>query len=214
MRDLYIADRVAWANGRVARAIGGSADAYRPSGNFHPLSTGNRFLRLPAKFAALDGTLSRNHTYGEAAYGGYFDLSYTQPGDYLVQGERTWFIAAQEALGAATCILTNHIVGLARPELSASLGGTHYANGSTEPSTEYASQWPASILATGRDSAVSLGLPTDILGTISTILLPASMTLTIRPTDIVTDDLARVHIVSGCEKSALGWRLIARLVTP
>ena len=208
-----IFDRVALANGIVGRTMGASTDAFRPSGAERPLSLGNRFLRLPALFTAANGAIQRNTSYGIAIYDGYFDMSYTRPGDYLEQGARTWFIANQEALGPAHCVLTNRVVTIDRPESSVSMGSNPYGGAQPGPATHLAVAWPASILAVGRDGFPASGLPTDVAMTSSTILLPVTVANIMRPTDIAIDDLGRTHVITSCEITHLGWRLIARLVT-
>ena len=79
-------------------ATGTTTSAYRPRGAESPLSARNRFLRLHAAFSGLDGRFARPNGYGNALWYGVFDAAYTLPGDYLVQQDSTWFIAAQQKL--------------------------------------------------------------------------------------------------------------------
>src|SRR5579883_3175744 len=91
-------DRIYRGLNAAARAIGADTDAYRPRGPADPLDRAFRFLRLRAAFTAHDGTFAHPSGYGEALCYGVFDAAYTQPGDYLVQDNAVWFIAAQQRL--------------------------------------------------------------------------------------------------------------------
>ena len=49
---------------------------------------------------ARDGRFAHPNAYGEALWYGIFDAAYTRPGDYLVQADGVWFIAAQQRAAA------------------------------------------------------------------------------------------------------------------
>src|SRR6476659_6217898 len=110
----HLQDRMYWGLNRAAHVLGHLTDAYRPSGNSNPVDKSNRFLQLKTAFARADGSFSQPVGYGVAIWRGYFDASYTLVGDYLVQATNTWFIAAQQSLLPALCVLTNRIVSVTR----------------------------------------------------------------------------------------------------
>src|SRR6476469_459057 len=115
MQPAQLQDRIHRGWNAAARAIGADTDAYRPRGPSEPLARTNRFLRLRAAFTAPDGRFVRPNSYGDALWYGIFDAAYTQPGDYLVQQESVWFIAAQQRMLPVLCVQTDRIVSFWRP---------------------------------------------------------------------------------------------------
>ena len=85
-------DRLYLGLGISARLVGQFADAFRPAGVDNPLSSQNRFLRLPATFISSGGDESRTNSYGNALWQGIFDASYTRVSDYLVTSTGTFFV--------------------------------------------------------------------------------------------------------------------------
>ena len=104
MKASSLQDRISRGLGAVALAIGGTAEAYRPSCVGDPLDRINRFLRLNAAFSARDGRFRHPNGYGSALWYGFFDAAYTRAGDYLVQADSTCFIAAQQPLLPPLCV--------------------------------------------------------------------------------------------------------------
>ena len=98
MDELCLQDRIHWGMNRAARSIGMPTDAYRPSGPLKPLQPANRFLRLHAAFCNVRGGFERPIEYDHPLWSGIFDAAYTRVGDYLVQPNGTWFVAAQQPL--------------------------------------------------------------------------------------------------------------------
>jgi hypothetical protein len=139
-------DRVYRGLNAAARAIGAETDAYRPSTTAEPLAAENRFLRLRAAFTAQDGRFAHPNTYGEALWYGIFDAAYTRPGDYLVQAEAVWFIAAQQRLLPVLCVQTNRVVSFSRPAAPSSTGANRYGGMTTINSQPLLNNWPASVL--------------------------------------------------------------------
>ncbi len=126
MDPAQLQDRVHRGLNTAARAVGADTDAYRPSGTSDPLAARNRFLRLRAAFTSRDGGFAHPVMYGDALWYGIFDAAYTRPGDYLVQADSVWFIAAQQRLLPVLCVLTNRIVSFWRPAAPSTTGVNTY----------------------------------------------------------------------------------------
>ena len=197
----------------AARAVGADTDAYRPSGVSEPLAPANRFLRLRAAFTARDGRFAQPNAYGEALWYGIFDAAYTRPGDYLVQADSIWFIAAQQRLLPVLCVNTNRTVSFSRPAAPSSTGVNTYGGVTTETNEVLLTNWPASVLGASARSRTSTDLPSDSSIPNWTVLMPAVPDVVLRPADLMVDDLSRNAVVSAAELTDLGWRLTVRQVT-
>lgn len=208
-----IQDRQHYAMGTVARHVGISVDAYRPTGPLTPISESQRFLKLHAAFEPADGGLAKAGRYGSAEWHGIFDASYTRPGDYLVGGDRIFFIAAQQPLLPVLCILANRMISMSRPFLQTGSGSNSYGGYTTRASSELIAGWPASILGISGGAEAPSGLPAAQATHQMTVLLPSVPTTVIMPGDMIADDLGRNMVVAATEHTQLGWRFSARLVT-
>jgi hypothetical protein len=213
MRVERIQDRISWGLNVAARSIGAQTDAYRPRGADTPLAPAHRFLRLHAAFGPADGGFSHTNTHGTPLWRGYFDAEYTQPGDYLVQQGRIFFVAAQPDLLPVLCVLTNRIVSFHRPSADGDPTSGGYGGLTALSNVALAKAWPASVLGTGGDGYPQAGLPTDTTVPRWTVLLPVMPDLVFSPSDLMTDDLGRSAIVTAAEPSELGWRLSVRQAT-
>src|ERR1700722_2384520 len=131
MNPTELQDRIHKALNSAARAIGADTDAYRPSGVSEPLAPMNRFLRLRAAFTAEDGRFAHPNAYGDALWYGVFDAAYTRIGDYLVQQDAIWFVAAQQRLLPVLCVQTNRVVSFWRPAAPTNTGENAYGGVTT-----------------------------------------------------------------------------------
>ncbi len=206
-------DRISRALGTAGRAIGATADAFRPSSVADPLAPANRFLRLPAAFAPVDGRFGRANAYGAALWQGVFDSAYTQPGDYLVQADGTWFIAAQQRLLPTLCVRANRIVSFVRAAPTRSSGMNGYGGVTRATASTLIANWPVSVLGASSGGRPDAGLPSDSVVPLWTVLMPAFGGIVLRPADLMTDDLGRTATVSGAELTELGWRLTLKQAT-
>ena len=122
-------------------------DAYRPSGCRGASGSGRtdscacvRHSRhatagslIPTRMATHSGTASSTlPTHG--------------PGDYLVQADAIWFIAAQQRLVPVLCVQTNRIVSFSRPAAPSSTGVNTYGGVITATNELLLTNWPASVL--------------------------------------------------------------------
>ncbi len=209
----FIEDRIAWGHNLAARRLGSLVDAYRPNGLHEPLAASNRYLRLHAAFSPSPGNFEQAPGYGNAIYFGYFDSAYTKPGDYLVQGERTFFIATQESLLPVLCVRANRILTIRRPDAPAAAGTNGYGGVVSSATSLVAARWPASMMGMATGGSAVSGLPTDTATPQWTVLMPASNTAAILPADLVIDDDGRQSVVISAERSHMGVRLITRQAT-
>ncbi len=206
-------DRVRWGLNSAARAIGVDTHAYRPSGVAEPLAPANRYLRLRAAFTAPDGRFAHPNGYGAALWYGVFDAAYTRPGDYLVQDDAVWFVAAQQRLLPVLCVRTNRMVSLWRAAAPSNAGANNYGGLNPATNTPLLTNWPASVLGAAGRGRPDADLPTDSSIPYWTVLMPAFPGVTLLPADLLTDDLGRNAVVAAAELSELGWRLTARQAT-
>ncbi len=213
MNGRKLQDRLYLGLGLSARHVGLSADAFRPSGPFQPLAARNRFLRLPATFTSSPGQYNRTNEFGNMLWYGVFDASYTKPGDYLVTGGATYFVASQAPLLPILCARTNRTISIARPNVQANIAGNAYGGYMLGSSIILMADWPASILGEGRTSRSTADLPTDQGTPYWNVLVPSLVGVVLSPGDIITDDLGRTAVISGSELTDLGWRIIARMAT-
>jgi len=208
-----LADHIRWGLNVAARSTGSVASAYRPRSAENPLAAENRFLRLHAAFSGMGGERSRPNGYGNALWRGVFDAAYTRPGDYLVQDDATWFIAAQPKLLSALCVRTNRTISFSRPAAQTNTGVNSYGGITAANVTPLMINWPASVLAATREARPLANLPGDISVSIWTVLVPACAGVVLKIADLMSDDLGRSGVVAATELSNLGWRLQVRQAT-
>ena len=207
MQQSRLQDRIARGLGAAARHIGAPYDAFRPASARNPIAAANRYLRLPAAFDAEDPAFRHAAGYGRATWFGVFDSAYTQPGDYLCGPGGVFFIAAQQALLPNLCVLTNRTLSVSRPAAPAMPGINGYGGVALATAEPLLAAWPASVLSAGSGSAGDL--PGDARIPSWTVLLPGA-TVGLRGGDLIHDDLGRTYVIGTAERSALGWRILAK----
>ena len=213
MDGMRLQDRIRWGLNVAARVIGSKTDAYRPTSSVNPLDPRNRFLRMRAAFTGTDGGFSKANAYGAPLYYGVFDAAYTMPGDYLVQRDGTWFVAAQTGLQPILCVKTNRVVSFARPAAQSSTGAASYGGVTAATMTPRLVDWPASVLTSSSGGSPQVALPSDSTVPYWNVLLPAYSGVVLLPADLMSDDLGRKAVISAAELTELGWRLIVKQVT-
>jgi len=206
-----VPDLIRQGLGQAAAAVGDWCYAYRANGPNQPLAAGNCFMQIPATFANPSG-FGVPVGYGEALWEGYFDAAYTLPGDYLCGSDGMFFIAAQPRLGPVLCVKTNRVLNLSRPAGAQQGGVNGYVGVLQTSALPLLAGWPASVLAAGVGGRGAL--PGDAPGLLGgaggwTVLMPAAG-VTLRPGDLVQDDLGRNGVVASAELTSLGWRLHVR----
>ncbi len=201
-----IDDAIQRGRGLAAIAIGTLHDLHRPRGPNGPLQEATAIMRMPALFMPSS---NRMLAYGHPLFEAAFDAAYTQPGDYLVGPQFTWFVASQAPLLPVLCVKATRVVTVARSGGAAGVGLGAYGGLRRDTLLPVLTAWPASMVAhgSGIDRA---DLPGDAsLGGWS-VLLPALANITLRTGDLMTDDMGRAGVVSSVELSDYGWRLGVR----
>lgn len=195
---------------KAALRIGYMVDQYRPVIGSHPLYFGNKLRSFPASFNAEDMTYSRTNKYGKATWFGMFDGSLTQVGDFLVNDQDgIFFIAAQQTALPILLVQCNRTINVLRPAAQAGVGAVGYGGDTIATETPLMTAYPASVLQGTKGEKNMAGLPMDDRNPWVQILLPAVSGITIRTSDIITDDLGRRMIASSAELTDLGWRITA-----
>lgn len=198
-------DLIAKGMGLAAQKVGQPFIVYRPSGPNEPLSERNRVIRL---FAAFELEGAGNSRSAGSVWRGIFDALYAQVGNYLVGQSQVFFVASQLPNLPSQCVLTNHLINLTRPSLTAQGG---YSSLFPSGGDTILSGWPAAIIAGTSHSARLQAGGTGSSGW--TILLP-DLPLCPRAFDVLSDDTGASYVVGEAEKGPLGWRLLAKQVTP
>jgi hypothetical protein len=206
-------DRFYFGLGACARHIGETGDAFRPDGPINPLDWKNRFLRLPIAFVSAAGSGRHTNVHGEVLWHAMLDGSYTRPGDYLVVGGGTYFVASQAPLLPVLCVRTNRVVSVSQESIHTSAALNAYGGYTPSLKRMLAEKWPASVLGEGHLGTSRAGLPTDQAVPVWRVLLPAIEGVILSPGNIMTDDLGRTAIISGAELTDLGWRVSAKMAT-
>lgn len=194
--------------GKAAQRVGFDYDLYRPAGADKPLVA--PVATIKASFTqALKYT--RPNEYGDPTWHVLSDGRQMQVGDYLLRaGAETHFVAAMQKLLPILCVECNRSIKITRQQAQTAVGAIGY--GGSVPSQEVdvlgapGAFWPASILFGGKRQQ-GVGLPAGVQNVGWLILLPPSVPITIKSSDIVTDDLGRRYAVVGAELTDLGWRL-------
>ncbi|GAB3249175.1 hypothetical protein [Chitinimonas naiadis] len=198
---------------RSAQHIGLDFDLYRPASIAAPLSNKVGTLK-----AAMDSSASYSfkapNEYGDPTWFALINDATTQPGDYLVNGNGTYFIAGKQFLLPVIVVECNRQVRVSRQPAPTGVGAVGYGGpcgtagdidviGSTAGGTA----WPCSILLKGQREKSLSALPGASSQVGWQILLPPSVAVPLNAGDIATDDLGRRYLLHGAEQSDLGWRL-------
>ncbi len=201
-----IDDIIQRGRGRAAIAMGALHDLHRPIGPATPLQGSTAIMRMPALFMP---TSTRMLAYGHPLFEAAFDAAYTQPGDYLVGPQYTWFVASQAPLLPVLCVKAIRVVSVARTTVTGAVGLAPYGGVRRDALLPVLTGWPASMVAHGQglDRA---DLPADATLGGWSVLLPVLPSITLRTGDLVTDDLGRIGVISSAELSDYGWRLVVR----
>lgn len=191
MDSVLLQDRLSRGMGAAARVFGSEHDLYRPAGPGDPLDPAHRVLRLHAAFDGGDPGYRRPRGY-DRAFRGTFDSAYVQAGDYLRGPQGVWFVAMLPPLHRPLCVLTTAVLDVLRPYGPDVPGLNEYGG----------------VGAIGFDTLLS-GWPAQLAG--EEVLLPPGPAA-MRAGDVLRDADGRHYSVTAAERSALGWRLSARLV--
>ncbi len=163
---------------------GRAYDAFRPATPQTRSRPRTAILRLPPPSRTRTSAPPPGRLW-PATWSGIFDTAYTRPGDYLAGPAGIFFIAAQQALLPALCVLTTRTIAVSRAAAPAPPGVNAYGGLHATTATPVLTAWPASILFAGAGSPGDL--PGDASTPTWTVLLP-NTPAPIAPADLITDD--------------------------
>jgi len=193
--------------GKAALRIGPVYNLYHPTSAANPISPATWLGTLNASFNAQDMTYSKPNLYGKPLWYALLDGTQTQVGDYLVNDDKTFFIAAQQDTLPILAVECNRTLNIFRPQQQVDAGVNPYGGTIDANQTELMTAWPASVLQGTKGEKGDAPLPGDVRLPWWAILLPAYPGVNLLTADIITDDINRRYIVSSAELSDLGWRL-------
>jgi hypothetical protein len=208
--------KVARGYGIAAKHLGDTCDWYRCANTGPVIVSGNKRGTLPANFTPAF-TYMKNQAPGKNGWLALVDGTQVQQGDYLVDPVGVaWYIGALRPLLPPGAVQCNRVASFKRPSGSNNVGLSGYGGDIADAETVLATGWPISILAaTRRGEKTDAKLPGDETAPWWDVLAPAIPGLTLRPFDIITDDLNRRGVISSAELTPEnGWRLsVAQQVT-
>lgn len=191
----------------AAAKIGLPTDQYRPADANDPLDL-TKIATLPASFNAEDMSYGKPSKYGKPTWFCLIDGTQVQVGDYLLQGNSTFFIAAMQPLLPILAVECNRTVSLYRPQQQTGVGVQGYGGNTAANETSLAQNWPVSLLQAAKAASNPVNLPGDAKQASWTLLMPAIPGgAVIKNDDVVIDDLGSRYLVYSAELSDLGWRM-------
>lgn len=193
--------------GKAAKRIGFEYQQFRASSALNPLSK-TPVQSLYCSFTT-DYHFNKPNKYGQATWLGLFDGSNVEVGNWLVGHEGTFFVAAMQATLPIYCVQCNRTISVLRVGQSGSKGAVGYGGDTKATETVLMSGWPASILQGSKGEQNDVKLPGDVRTPWWVMLFPAFTGVTLRTSDIVTDDIGRRYVISSAELTDMGWRVTA-----
>lgn len=201
---------------KAATVAGFACDLYRPSDPLRPLQLLDRVASIKAVFDArpnLKFVLPPDH--GDFLRYAIVDGAQVEQGDYIVGPDvGTLFVASKSAFYAPTCVLCNAALTMRRGNAAAGFGAI--GDGSDVAAGEQVlwQGWPVSMLYGGRGGGDPVTTPGDLPVPEFMIHAPAIPGVPDpQPGDILVDNRGRRLSVAWWEHGALGWRIVARLMT-
>jgi len=196
--------------GKAALRLGLAFAQYRPSMAINPLSSPPVNPALLASFNAEDMKYGKPNKYAKPTWYCLADGTGMQVFDYLIRGDKTYFIAAMQPLLPILAVDCNRVINITRPQLQTQVGGvTDYEGTTAANETPLMIGWPASILQGTKGEKGEVQLPGDARNPWWAVLLPYTAGVTLASGDIIADDLGRRMIISSAELTDLGWRITA-----
>ncbi|CAI2428436.1 Uncharacterised protein [Serratia proteamaculans] len=212
--------------GKAALRLGLLYDVMRPVMAADPFT--QKVTRLNAAFNNTDNKYLKANHPGDPLWYGDLDGRQTQPGDYLVGANSTYFIAAQQQLLPIICVECNRTVRMTRPVapvpeseandvsvlpysgMCQSPDDSEDVLGTSPVAGGAAVGWPASVLFGKGRLRSNIGLKAGTSEQLGwQIMLPVSVPVVFHPGDVLTDDLGTLFSVSSAELSDTGWRIQA-----
>ncbi len=207
MDGAKLQDKIYKGYGQAAKRIGYPYQQLRPVSAIDAINVA-ALQTLPASFTT-NFNYSAPNKYGIATWLGLFDARECTPGDYLVGHQGTYFIAAMQDTLPIYCVQCNRTISVLRPSMPEGVGAVGYGGDTAATEEPLMTNWPASVLQGTKGEANEVKLPGDVRTPWWAILVPAWPGVTLRTSDIITDDLGRRYVISSAELTDLGWRMTA-----
>ncbi|MFL9904212.1 hypothetical protein PQR71_39845 [Paraburkholderia fungorum] len=208
MDAAFLQQKIYYGYAKSAQYIGPLYNLFRPSDPLSPLSNGP-VATLNASFNAMDMKYGKPNLYGKPLWYALVDGMQTMVGDYLINDDKTYFIAAMQQTLPILAVDCNRTINALRPQQLTGTGTVGYGGDTVANETLLMSGWPASILQGTKGEKGDTDLPGDVRNPWWAILFPQWPGIALRTGDIITDDLTRRYVVSSAELTDLGWRLTA-----
>lgn len=197
--------------GKAAGRLGFATRVYRADGALEPMADANLVATVLASFNAEDMSYRKPNKYGKPTWYCVADGRQLKVGDILDSDQDgTFFIAAMQSLLPILVVQANATVTISRVAELTSVGVQGYSGPTATNEVALMAGWPASILQGGRGDHNDTKLPADTRDAAWTILLPYVAGVTLRPSDLVVDQLGRRFGLQSAELTDLGWRMTAR----
>jgi hypothetical protein len=190
-----IAAKIAKGYGSGAARLGRNTSVYRPNGSGNPIVGGNLVQTILAAFDTAPGFSFVN------------PQKFVRVGDYLVSSGVKYLVATVDDFAAPMVQRCDRVLTVKRAsQVAGSYSGDIRGN-----ETTLLTAWPAVCVYGTKGQANAAGLPGDVREPWWSMILPASVPVQIRSSDIIEDDQAQPmrYIVSSAELSALGLRMTA-----
>lgn len=209
-----ISAKARYGYGKAASKLGRTTIIYRPVSALSPIAPASILFTATVAFDTVPQfTFVNPQSFGQIKYYALMSATsapYTlQPGDYLVSGATTYFVALVDDIAAPEVIRCDARVNVLRPNEVASYGPNYYSGGVYGNETPLLTGWPAGRALGGRAEANSAGLPGDTRAAGFDFYLPPSIPLQVRQSDVIEDEQAQPirYTISGVEPGLLGYRI-------
>jgi hypothetical protein len=194
---------------KAAQKLGSPYDIYRPNGLVNPLAAGNKVGTLLAVFPAeatytFKTTQKPNDPYAYALDDGRL----TRPGDYLTNGQKTYFVASQHPIQSILCVTCDALVSFASTRADGQAGVNPYGGRTEATDVPVLTNWPALLRVQSGGTRTEANLPGDARSPWWQVLLPPGPTFLMHNGDEMTDNLGRRFIVSSHQITEFGHTFI------
>ena len=202
---------------KAAEHLGFYYFIYRPVLTTNPLS--NKLTTIKAVFNSQDNAYKHPNMPQNAYWNGDYDGRLTIPGDYLIakcKPDDIKFVVSQQSLLPIVLVDCNTSIKIVRASPHSTLGAGAYGGacgdnvvdviGGGGGADDY--YWPCSILLYGSKDGRS-ELPGGVTQAGYRVLLPVSLPVDIRASDIIIDNLGNRYVIQAAEKQEGGWRINA-----
>jgi hypothetical protein len=201
-----VQDRIYYGYGKAAQRLGTDFTIYRSATAINPISSGNIAGTLKCSFNVSWSYMKANK-YANAIWQLVADGRLTQVYDYLTDGTKTFYVAAQQLILPILAIECNQILTVKRPTGPQGVGYQGYSVYDDATADVIYQNCPGSMLEGARGASNPVNIPSDAKMPWFIILLPFLGNKQIQTGDFVTDSNGVAHMVSSAELTDLGWRL-------